>query len=158
MLMMMNSMMIRFDDYTDVDDDDFDDVEDDEDDDRTTTGHRTDHGRHCDRAAGKQDVTRPPTATNRTERRHDHHRRPIGPPTATVLAESPGHDVDDDSVRPDSRQRHSITTDRTTDWTLNEDCQPDHQSGHHIGRSTKPPISPPDHHHDDGYLMSRHLH
>ena len=91
-------------------------------------GHRTDHRRHPDRATGKQDVTRPPTATNRT--RHDHHRRPIGPPTATVLTESPGHDVDDDSVRPDNRP----------DFYSH---RPDHRLDPQRGLPTGPSIRPP---------------
>ena len=101
MMTMMNSMMIRFDDDTDVDDGDddddaFNDEEDDEDDDRTTT--RTPNGPRQTPRPRHRKIGR-----DQTERRHDHHRRPIGPPTATVLTESPGHDVDDDSVRPDNR-------------------------------------------------------
>ena len=109
-------------------------------------GHRTDHRRHPDRATGKQDVTKPSTATNRTEGRHDHHRRPIGPPTATVLTESPGHDVDDDAVRPDNRPDlyshrpdHTGPSTRTANQTTNQvttlDDRP-HRRFHHQTTTT----------------------
>ena len=96
LMMIMNSVMICFDD-TDVDDDDDDDAfNDKEDDDRTTT--RTPNGPLQTPRPRRRKIGR-----DQTERRHDHHRRPIGPPSATVLTEPPGHDVDDDSVRPDNR-------------------------------------------------------
>ena len=130
LMIMMNSIMTRFDDDIDIiDDDDFSDEEDDEDDDRTTT--RTPNG--------PPQTPRPRhRKTGRDQTTDGHHRRPIGPPTATVLIQSPGHDVDDDSVRPDNRlDFYSHRPDHRLD--PNKDCQPD-QSGHHIGRPTRPPM------------------
>ena len=80
MLMMMNSMMIRFDDYTGVDgdddDDDFNDDEDDEDDDRTTT--RTPNGpRQTPRPRHRK------TGRDQTANGHQPHRAPTRPPSTT---------------------------------------------------------------------------
>ena len=80
-MMIMNSMMLRFDDYTDVDDDDdddddFNDEEDDEDDDRTTT--RTPNGPRQTPGPRRRKTGRDQTANG-----HQPDRAPTRPPSTT---------------------------------------------------------------------------